>query len=358
MPKPDLHREYELLRPDATRLCDALKRELEKMFARKSLTLGIPLQARVKDWDSIAEKFDRKDLSLSTLKNLDDFIGIRSVFLFRRDLISARELVENTFEVLSEEDTATRLDESEFGYQSWHFIVKLPASWLKVPSFEGLGVFRSEIQLRTLSQHIWASASHQLQYKREDSVPKPIRRTIHRASALLETVDLEFERVLQEREQYLVAVNTLVNDRLNVDSLARVLDEMLPAANKVESEIYAELLPDLTAFGVATTSALRALIKKRLQKAVAYDKDRVVHFRNDRTLTGRAKERVKRGIFYTHVGLVRRMLHDEYGTRYLKYIKARSAQRAQLVAPAKKTKLPNKTVRRATATRLTPGKRQ
>ena len=168
-----LHGEYESLRPDAVRLCEALGRELEKKFAGKVLTLGMPLCARVKEWDSIVGKLDRKELSLNSMKELDDFIGIRGVFLFRRDLITAQKLIESTFEVLSEEDTGTRLDESEFGYQSLHFVVKVPRSWLSVPSFEGLDEFRCELQMRTLAQHIWTSASHQLQYKHEESVPQP-----------------------------------------------------------------------------------------------------------------------------------------------------------------------------------------
>jgi ppGpp synthetase/RelA/SpoT-type nucleotidyltranferase len=74
-------------------------------------------------------------------------------------------------------------------------------------SYGALAYFRMvfELQLRTLAQHIWAVASHKLQYKREASVPVPIRRSINRVSALLEMVDLEFDRVLLEREQYVPA---------------------------------------------------------------------------------------------------------------------------------------------------------
>ena len=326
----DLQREYESLRSDAARLCDALKRELEKKFSTKALILGIPLQARVKEWDSIVGKLDRKELSLNSLKELDDFIGIRGVFLFRRDLITAQKLIEDTFEILSEEDTASQLDENEFGYQSLHFVVKPPRSWLTVPSFEGLDEFRCELQMRTLAQHIWASASHQLQYKHEESVPQPIRRTIHRASALLETVDLEFERVLQERQQYLATLNAQSNDQLNVDSLARVLNEMLPPLNKADDEIYSDLLQDLKDFNLLTPAALREIIKKHLDKAIISDKEQVKKNRDNRTVSDRLKERLKKGVFYSHVGIVRRMMRIEYGAKYEKYIDAK--QKAQLAS--------------------------
>jgi ppGpp synthetase/RelA/SpoT-type nucleotidyltranferase len=338
MTAQDLQREYESLRPDAVRLCEALKRELEKKFSTKALTLGIPLQARVKDWDSIAGKLDRKELSLNSLKELDDFIGIRGVFLFRRDLIAAQKLIESTFEILSEEDTASRLDESEFGYQSLHFVVKPPRSWPTVPSFEGLDEFRCELQMRTLAQHIWASASHQLQYKHEESVPQPIRRTIHRASALLETVDLELERVLQEREQYLTTLNVRGSDQLNVDSLARVLNEMLPPPNKVDDENYSELLTDLTAFDVLTTAALREFIKKHLHEAISEDKAHVAELQESGTTSATTKERLKKGVFYSHIGLVRRMMRVEYGTKFLNYRTAKRRKARLAASRARKGK--------------------
>jgi ppGpp synthetase/RelA/SpoT-type nucleotidyltranferase len=33
----------------------------------------------------------------------------------------------------------------------------------------GLGGLRAEVQVRTTAQHIWAAASHKLQYKHEES---------------------------------------------------------------------------------------------------------------------------------------------------------------------------------------------
>src|SRR4051812_37056883 len=104
-----LREEYEALCPLATRFCEAVQRELEKKFSSKALALGIPLQARVKEWDSIAGKLDRNELQIKSLKELDDFVGVRGVFLFRRDLVTAQKLIKTTFEVLSEEDTASRL---------------------------------------------------------------------------------------------------------------------------------------------------------------------------------------------------------------------------------------------------------
>ena len=300
MRKPDLENEYRSLQPDTTRFCDTLKHELEKMFANKKLTLGIPLQSRVKDWDSISGKMERKDLIIDSVKDLDDLIGIRAVFLFKRDMTEACSLVK---------DTSVRLDESQFGYQSLHYVIKPPGQWLTVPSFEGLGTFSAELQMRTMAQHIWASASHQLQYKHEDGVPQPVRRTIHRVSALLETVDLEFERVLQEREKYMAGVRVESADQLNVDSLAHVLNSMLPSPNKAQHEKYADLLPELTAFNITTTKTLATLIEKHLSTVLVSDKQWASIYKKT--------QRGKKGVYFTHVGLVRRIMHKEFGKKWI-----------------------------------------
>ncbi len=148
------------------------------------------MEGRVKSLASIEEKIERKGLTLQSVTALDDLIGVRAILLFRKDLKIADKLISKTFHVLHKEDTATRLADDSFGYQSQHYVVQLPKSWSKIPSFSELGTIRVELQVRTLAQHIWAAASHKLQYKKENSVPPPLRRAISRVSALLETVDL------------------------------------------------------------------------------------------------------------------------------------------------------------------------
>jgi hypothetical protein len=135
-----------------------------------------------------------------------------------------------------------------------------------MPTFKKAAGMRAEIQVRSGAQHIWASASHILQYKQERDVPPPVRRAISRVAALLETVDLEFERVLDERAVYgSQKKSETATDELNVDLLAKVLDEELPSENMETEERYAELLPELLFFSINTPKKLRELIAKHRQ---------------------------------------------------------------------------------------------
>jgi len=301
----------------AERLRDVVIVQLLELFNSNNVTLGVPIESRIKNWASISEKIERKNIQLENLLDLQDLIGIRSILLFKRDLTQVNTLISKTFKIVSSEDASDRLSESEFGYQSQHYIVKIPTAWLSLPSLAGLNEFFIELQVRTLAQHIWAAASHKLQYKQEAGVPPPVRRAINRVSALLETVDLEFERVLNDRDEYVehAQSSTTHDETLNVDNLAKILTEMLPPENKFDAEPYADLLEEIVTLGVTDTNRLKEIINTNLSKALEKDKAKVndPELKLTRTPETEIYKRAERGVFYAHSGLVRLMLRSEFG---------------------------------------------
>src|SRR5205085_2641933 len=209
-------------------------------------------------------------------------------------------------------------------YSSIHFVIQVPQAWLNVPTLDQFSGFKAEIQVRTIAQHLWAASSHLLQYKQEESVPPPVRRSIHRVSALLETVDLEFERVLREREDYKKRVDiSSAKEPLNVDSLARVLSQLLPKDHLEEPEPYADLLPDLLAFGIDTPDALKKLIKDNLSRVMETDAQIVADRKINRTVIGTTAARIRKGVFFTFVGLTREALTKQFGAQWKNYIDAK-----------------------------------
>ncbi|MGC4367045.1 GTP pyrophosphokinase [Hydrogenophaga sp. R2] len=284
------------------------------------LTLGVPIESRVKTWSSVAEKLERKRLKPKRLDEIEDLVGIRVIFLFQRDLEQFHAQIENAFKVISAEDTSQRLTDAQFGYKSRHYILNLPAELDRVPTLKGLTQQKVELQVRTLAQHIWAAAAHKLQYKHEESVPLPLRRSIYRVSALLETVDLEFTRVLEQRDEYVKtqAASLVELDRLDVNVVEAVLDQLLPAKSKdVVTEDYSDLMADLQNFKIFTRGDLTSLISKHedaILKADAKEVGRRWGDEEDDEEGGeRLVERLGRGVFFTHVGLVRQALCEEFG---------------------------------------------
>jgi putative GTP pyrophosphokinase len=299
----------------AERLKNDVLRELDRHLSGHQIALGAPLEGRVKSLASINEKVQRKPRPLTRLIELDDLIGIRVILLFHRHIVLVQDAIKEMFIVVSEENTATRLSENQFGYQSLHYVVRLREAWMGVPSLAAAGIFKIEIQVRTLAQHIWATTSHQLQYKKEDSVPPELRRAIHRASALLEVVDLEFERVLAARDAY-IATQTIApdeNESLNVDIVRSVLDAMLPEENRGADEAYSDLLIDLLNFDIDTRAKLVDLIRRNAS-AVRREEARLVEtvsaFRDEFD----DLEDLRSGnVYLMHTGLVREALRAQFG---------------------------------------------
>lgn len=274
------------------------------------------MEIRVKKWTSIENKLERKNLEIESILLLRDLVGVRAILLFLTDLDKIDELIRSTFEVTSSEDTADRLGEAQFGYQSLHYTIKVPLIWLEIPTMADFGDIQAEVQVRTLAQHIWAAASHKLQYKNEASVPPPIRRAINRASALLETIDLEFERILEKRREYrdIEIPKGIDAAELNVDILESMLRDRFPEANRSDGEEnYSELLENLTALSVQTVADFDTILKGKYAATMEEERTQLSIVDPETGYIGSSEERHRAGVYFTHVGLARVALAHHFG---------------------------------------------
>jgi len=311
-----LQQEYRDIQPVASALADLIVRELQAILRSADILLAVPIERRVKTWDSIEQKFLRAGSSLlafrrfsgATLSELSDLIGVRVIVLFARDLERVATAIAHTFQVLEADDKGKQHGFDQFGYASIHYDVTVPKEWAVVPSVRPFERFSAEIQVRTLAQHMWAAASHELQYKTEQAVPEDVRRSIHRVASLLETVDAEYERLLEEREAYRSRIERDGSDsRLNTDVLRAVLNKHLPQKNRAGYEPYSMLVWELGKLGIIRRSDLEGLIARRLSSALAEDRSIV-----ERHGVSSAVD-MERDHFFTHTGLLTIMLEKEFG---------------------------------------------
>lgn len=314
-----LLKSYEETKQHADRFREALQAQLSELLRQASLPLAVPIESRTKNWASIVTKVDRLALSLDHVKELWDLVGFRLIFLLSAEAARACNMITQKFDVVHREDTGDRLKPKEFGYQSVHFIVRAAAEWLKVPTLQEFKSFLAEIQVRTLSQHNWAVASRLLQYNQEADVPVSVQRSLHRVAALLELVDLELERVSEQRAAYRGRMHDEGLDKqLNVDLLIGLLDQHLPESHRVIDDDYVALLHDLGKCKIKTARELVGIIHKHLVNALTNDAAAVQAVRSgDRSYSG-DQDRVSGGVFYSHVGLVQNMLNSEFGTSWRK----------------------------------------
>lgn len=146
-----------------------------------------------------------------------------------------------------------------------------------------------------------------------------------RSRSALEAVDLERESLLVEPDSYQSELDSpTVSDFLNVNSLEELLDNFLSPKNKAQNERLSELLDDLNYFGIDTSNALYELLEKYRQQ-IENEEIKEVRLAQRRLQEGILDgfdnpKRVRRGVFFTHVGLARIALRYEFGDEWKHYL--------------------------------------
>jgi putative GTP pyrophosphokinase len=134
------------------------------------------------------------------LTEIQDLVGARITVFFQSDVRTVcKKVVDKYFSKIESQDKVPDT-EAEFGYFGKHFILKLPDDVLpaactgtsEVPNF-------FELQIKTLFQHAWSEANHDVGYKTVDGErPKDLRRRIAFASAQAWGADRIFEEIFCE----------------------------------------------------------------------------------------------------------------------------------------------------------------
>jgi ppGpp synthetase/RelA/SpoT-type nucleotidyltranferase len=324
--------QYQDALPRLERLNNELVNQINTILVRDNIRLAFPIQNRVKSIESIINKCQSGRYNIKkTIFELQDLVGLRLILLFRNDIDIIANAISQSFNVINSYNTIDKLEYNQFGYSSIHMIVSIPEDWSKIPSFSGLDSITFELQIRTISQHIWSEASNYLQYKKESNVPKELLRATGRVSALLEIIDLELERLIIDREVYVNGINIKQlqqeEKELDVDSLEKILDEYLPYRNKEFAERYDDLINELKLLKIDTVDKLIMFLIKNMDYIKEQDKSVVEIIKNE-LKNGKTpqyaldKVRLKDGVFYSHIGLVRIAIIKEFGENYLELNKS------------------------------------
>lgn len=143
------------------------------------------IQSRVKSSESIKKKQSKK-YGFGQQKEITDYSGVRIIVNRLQDIRRCIEFIVNRFQIdyrNSNFNPNSFIEDKEFGYQSSHIVIITHD-------------LKTEIQIRTLAQHIWASTSHNLDYKSpvKDSI---FLRKLFRLSGLLEQIDIITEDLYQ-----------------------------------------------------------------------------------------------------------------------------------------------------------------
>ena len=255
--------------------------ELNKALEANNISIGI-LESRIKAEESLAGKLLLKGAKYNDLYDLTDIVGIRVVTFYTDDVDKVSGIVDKIFKV----DWTTSVDKrkmhelNSFGYNSLHYICRIPKKLYSDPGCPEFNEIRFELQMRTALQHVWATMYHDTGYKSGSGVevPREYLRNLNRLAGMLELADEQFSQIRTNINDYRRKVQSLVSSgrfddvTLDGDSYRSYLtlkpfDKLLKkiaAINQAEilEASYVPYFPILSKFSFTTIGDVDRFIKE------------------------------------------------------------------------------------------------
>ncbi|MDR1420301.1 MAG: tetratricopeptide repeat protein [Treponema sp.] len=172
-----------------------LRTRIEDIFSGSALR-PVMVKARLKDFPSFFKKYIRmlKAGDLVFRPVITDLVGVRVICPFIEDLDAAEETVRRHFEVLECERKGSGYSFKEFGYESTHLLIRIPADITEKTG--PLDCESAELQIRTILQDAWAEVEHELVYKAEFTpFDDALKRKLAAVNASLSLADTIFQEI-------------------------------------------------------------------------------------------------------------------------------------------------------------------
>jgi putative GTP pyrophosphokinase len=140
------------------------------------------ITTRAKSTESFLAKAARMDEQGETtysdpISQIQDQLGARIVVLYADDVERIAKKVVKYYKHIEEQDIIPDR-ESEFGYIGRHFILLIPTDVLPGGSSAKVAPGFFELQVKTLYQHAWSEANHDLGYKPDRQLSSDDKRRI------------------------------------------------------------------------------------------------------------------------------------------------------------------------------------
>ena len=190
------------------------------------------MEHRIKTETSLAGKLELKGGKYQTIEDVTDIVGLRVVTFYSADVDKVAAIVNEAFVVDRRNSVDKRKQHrlDSFGYNSLHYICRLPKTVVDDPEMPLLNELRFEIQMRTALQHVWSTLDHDTGYKGDVKIPHEYMRQFNRMAGMLELMDEEFSRlrnVLVDYRRQMLALEAsgqLDSVDLNAETFRRYLE--------------------------------------------------------------------------------------------------------------------------------------
>ena len=169
-----------------------LKNEINELIVDFCKSKNWSSNSRIKEIHSFAQKLETGQFE--SLESIDDFLGYEIIVTNVHEIATAKDYIKDNFDVIHERPNKTKLA-SDFSFDSIRMYVRAKPS-LKEKIYKSM-VF--EIQIKTLLEKAWSSATHDFTYKCENAEWAK-ERLVYQIKAILTHADLmlaEMERISQ-----------------------------------------------------------------------------------------------------------------------------------------------------------------
>lgn len=266
-----MRKEYKAIKNEYTEFLNEVKRIVEKLLSKNDIPVAFNIYGRLKKFNSIEEKHNSNRFIIKkTITELNDLVGLRIVLLFPEYKDKVIDLLLEEFKTINNYKKSTpKVD--KFGYNSIHLVLGIQDEWLNTPDWKDHSDKKIEIQIRTLSEHIWAETSHSLFYKREENIPKIITRDLYRLSALLEVVDEKLQNIKDNVIEYFSYIKNcpykeILTMDLNSETFRRVMLENSNSQYNLDDNQNKELSSRIERdYNILNTNALNEIIANKIK---------------------------------------------------------------------------------------------
>jgi len=197
--------------PTFRKMKEIVDKQIRKCVRASGVSINA-IESRIKTEKSLVGKLERKGYKYRVLSDITDLVGARIITFYTDEVDKVSALMDNLFDVDWEESVDKRklLDLDRFGYQSLHYICRIPKEMFSSEEYPMLNEYRFEIQMRTALQHVWATMNHNTGYKSGVEIPKEHLRNLNRIAGMLDLADEQFSRIRREITEYRRNVQALV----------------------------------------------------------------------------------------------------------------------------------------------------
>lgn len=256
------------------------------LISQKISFVDVPYRPKTKKsfLKKIEDKLTEKDYSP---ESMTDLAGIRIITLIESDVQKVCDLVSKMFNVHQADSVnkSEKLGEEKVGYRSVHFVCDVGEEREKLPEFSAYKGLCFEIQVRTALEHAWAEIEHDRGYKLGGKLPSHLNRRFKLLSGLLESADLEFNRLTVEIEEYAKQLDVSIKkDQLNYELTSIGLKTLLSDKYSKYIDEYSNnyhidlAVKELNQFGIKNLKELDELINEYTNKYVFKETITVIGF--------------------------------------------------------------------------------